>query len=335
MKKALSLALAAAMAASLAACGGSPAASTASSAATTDTAASGAASAGGQTLKVMLSEEPGEGDAFATTLNKWADETGNTVDIMVIPYDDQLTKFPLMAKNNDLPDLLSTTRLARLYPDEFEDLGQYIDTSIFEPQALQIISQNYLTDKLSVLPQQFTITNVFYNKDAFEAAGLECPTVDDRWTMDEVYEAAKKLQDSGAVKYGMAMDASRARYDNLMYMNGGLWSRRTATPSRSLQTASRTLTPCSPLSMPTTAASCPRPSAGGSSDNPGDYFKNGDVGIYFSGSWNYNPSCRISPASSSASCPLLSALQAVPLSWAVPVWPFPPTQRTKIWLLSS
>ena len=108
MKKALSLALAAAMAASLAACGGSPAASTASSAATTDTAASGAASAGGQTLKVMLSEEPGEGDAFATTLNKWADETGNTVDIMVIPYDDQLTKFPLMAKNNDLPDLLST-----------------------------------------------------------------------------------------------------------------------------------------------------------------------------------------------------------------------------------
>lgn len=221
MKKALSLALAAAMAASLAACGGSPAASTASSAATTDTAASGAASAGGQTLKVMLSEEPGEGDAFATTLNKWADETGNTVDIMVIPYDDQLTKFPLMAKNNDLPDLLSTTRLARLYPDEFEDLGKCIDTSIFEPQALQIISQNYLTDKLSVLPQQFTITNVFYNKDAFEAAGIECPTVDDRWTMDEVYEAAKKLQDSGAVKYGMAMDASRARYDNLMYMNGG------------------------------------------------------------------------------------------------------------------
>ena len=114
--------------------------------------------------------------------------------------------------------------------------------------------------------------------------------MDDRWTMDEVYEAAKKLQDSGAVKYGMAMDASRARYDNLMYMNGGsLWSRRTATPSRSLQTASRTLTPCRPLSMPTTAASCPRPSGRGSSDNPGDYFKNGDVGIYFSGSWNYNP----------------------------------------------
>ena len=207
MKKALSLALAAAMAASLAACGGSPAASTASSAATTDTAASGAASAGGQTLKVMLSEEPGEGDAFATTLNKWADETGNTVDIMVIPYDDQLTKFPLMAKNNDLPDLLSTTRLARLYPDEFEDLGKCIDTSIFEPQALQIISQNYLTDKLSVLPQQFTITNVFYNKDAFDACGI----TDTPKTWDEFLTVCQTLKDNGYEP--LALDGAYANFN--------------------------------------------------------------------------------------------------------------------------
>ena len=87
--------------------------------------------------------------------------------------------------------------------------------------------------------------------------------------------------------------------------------------------------------MPTTAASCPRPSAGGSSDNPGDYFKNGDVGIYFSGSWNYNPFVQDITSFKFGVMPLLSALQAVPLSWAVPVWPFPPTQRTKIWLLSS
>ena len=81
------------------------------------------------------------------------------------------------------------------------DLGQVVDTSIFEPMALEIISQEYNSDKLSCLPLQFTITNVFYNKDAFEAAGLEVPTVDDRWTMDEVYEAAAKLMADGGVKY--------------------------------------------------------------------------------------------------------------------------------------
>ena len=136
MKKAISFALTAAMALSLAACGGS--ASTAASSAAAEkvdpTNASG-------TLKVMLSEEPTEGDAFSTTLNKWAEETGNEVEIMVIPYDDQLTKFPLMAKNKDLPDLISTTRLTHLYPDEFTDLSEYIDISIFDQNALQIIDR--------------------------------------------------------------------------------------------------------------------------------------------------------------------------------------------------
>ena len=197
MKKVLSLLLVAAMALMLVACGGS---SSSTPAASGSTAASGSAEAPtGQTLKVMLSEEPSSGDSFTTTLNKWAEETGNSVELMVIPYDDQLTKFPLMAKNKDLPDLVSTTRLSRLYPDEFVDLGQVVDTSIFEPMALEIISQEYNSDKLSCLPLQFTITNVFYNKDAFEAAGLEVPTVDDRWTMDEVYEAAAKLMADGGV----------------------------------------------------------------------------------------------------------------------------------------
>jgi alpha-1,4-digalacturonate transport system substrate-binding protein len=62
-----------------------------------------AAAAGPQVLKVMLSEEPSSEDALLNTLKKWAAETGNTLDVMVIPYEDQLTKFPLMARNNDLP----------------------------------------------------------------------------------------------------------------------------------------------------------------------------------------------------------------------------------------
>ena len=101
MKKVLSLLLVAAMALMLVACGGS---SSSTPAASGSTAASGSAEAPtGQTLKVMLSEEPSSGDSFTTTLNKWAEETGNSVELMVIPYDDQLTKFPLMAKNKDLP----------------------------------------------------------------------------------------------------------------------------------------------------------------------------------------------------------------------------------------
>lgn len=288
MKKAISLALTVAMAASLAACGGAGASSSsAAQSGATGEAASGELS--GQTLKVMLSEEPTDGDAFSNTLNKWAEETGNSVEIMVIPYEDQLTKFPLMAKNNDVPDLIATTRLTYLYPEEFLDLSQSIDTSIFEPQALQIINQDYTSDQVRCLPQQFTITNVYYNKDAFEAAGLTAPTVDDRWTMDEVYDAARTLQESGAVKYGMAMDFSRARYDNLMYMNGGSLVEADGDSYKVVVDSEQNVATLQSFIDANNEGIMPKAIwAGGSSDNPGDYFKNGDVGIYFSGSWNYN-----------------------------------------------
>lgn len=287
MKKAISLALTVAMAASLAACGGAGASSSAAQSGATGEAASGELT--GQTLKVMLSEEPTDGDAFSNTLNKWAEDTGNSVEIMVIPYEDQLTKFPLMAKNNDVPDLISTTRLTYLYPEEFLDLSQSIDTSIFEPQALQIINQDYTSDQIRCLPQQFTITNVFYNKDAFEAAGLTAPTVDDRWTMEEVYDAARTLQESGAVKYGMAMDFSRARYDNLMYMNGGSLVEADGDSYKVVVDSEQNVATLQSFIDVNNEGIMPKAIwAGGSSDNPGDYFKNGDVGIYFSGSWNYN-----------------------------------------------
>ncbi|MFA6688771.1 MAG: ABC transporter substrate-binding protein [Sphaerochaetaceae bacterium] len=240
-------------------------------------------------LKVMLSEEPSSEDALLNTLKEWASETGNTLDVMVIPYEDQLTKFPLMARNKDLPDLIATTRLARLYPDEFADLSKNIDISIFEPMAVEIIVDSYATKKIAnILPQQFTITNVFYNKDAFDRVGLSAPTVDDPWSFEELAANAKLLQEKGGVKYGMAMDSSRARYDNLMYANGGSMVEKRGE--------SFAVTINSPQNIATLEefvrwnnSFMPKAIwAGGTTDNPADYFKNGDVGIYFSGTWNYN-----------------------------------------------
>ena len=255
-----------------------------------DTAAAGesAGSTGGQTLTVLLSEEPNEGDALTMMLNNWAEETGNTLDVQIIAYDDQLTKFPSMAKNNDLPDLIATTRLHQLYPDEFVDMSQYFDTSMFEESALKIVGKDYVSDKITGLPYNFTTTCVFYNADAFEAAGLEAPTADDPWTCDELYANAQTLMDKGGVKYGFAADVSRARYDILMYANGGsltLADGDTFKVNVNCEENVKTLedfVAANQTVMPQAIWS------GATADNPADYFKNGDVGIYLSGSWNYS-----------------------------------------------
>ena len=46
------------------------------------------------TIRVLLSEEPSASDAFAQTLKAWEAATGNKAELLIIPYDDQLTKFP-------------------------------------------------------------------------------------------------------------------------------------------------------------------------------------------------------------------------------------------------
>ena len=219
---------------------------------------------GPRTLSVLLSEEPSSGDALSLILDKWAAETGNKVERLVIPYDDQITKFPLMAKNKDLPDLVATTRLTRLYPDEFLDLSTVINMAIFEPQAVAIIGQDYTSNKNLCLPQQFTITNVYY------------------------YANAKLLQEKGGVKYGMAMDASRARYDNMIYMNGGSITVKNGN-SFAVNVNSKANVEALEKFIEWNNTVMPKAIwAGGTNDNPADYFKNGDVGIYFSGSWQYN-----------------------------------------------
>ncbi|MDR2759475.1 MAG: sugar ABC transporter substrate-binding protein [Spirochaetaceae bacterium] len=247
------------------------------------------AASSGKTLKVLLSEEPSSTAAFMTVLEKWAAETGNTVEPVVIPYDDQLTKFPLMAKNKDLPDVVYTTRLAHLYPEEFVDFAKVIDPSIFEPKALEIIAKDYIFNQVGSLPIQFTITIVYYNADAFAKAGLTPPTVNNPWTIEEVFANGRKLQESGGVKYGVAMDFSRARYDNMMYMNGGSMVVKDGNAYKVAINSPQNIEALQTFINANNSGVMPKAIwAGGSTDNPADYFKNGDVGIYFSGSWNYN-----------------------------------------------
>lgn len=242
------------------------------------------------TLKVLLPEDKGEQDPLNIALEQWSKETGNKLDKIIISHDDQLLKFPAMAKNKDLPDLIATTRLHQLYPEEFVDMSNVVDTSLFEESALKIVGQDYKSDKISGLPRQFTTTCMFYNADALKAAGVEAPTLDNPWTWDELYANAEKIQQSGAAKYGFAADVSRARYDILMYANGGSLVQKdgdsfkvTVNSAQNVDTLTKFVEANNKGIMPKAIW------AGGSTDNPVEYFKNGDAAILLSGSWNYAP----------------------------------------------
>jgi len=286
-KKVMAGLMAAAMAVSLSACGGGD-----SKEATTAAAGVQAAEAGslqGKSIKVLAPEEPGSEDALNNAIDKWAAEEGVKVERIIISHDDQLTKFPAMAKNKDLPDLIQTTRLHQLYPEEFVDMSTVVDLDLFEESALKIVGKDYKSDKISGLPSQFTTTNLYYNIDAFEKAGIEAPTVDNPWTWDELYENAAKLQASGGVKYGFAADVSRARYDILMYANGGSLVVQDGDTFKVNVNCPANVSTLETFVKANEDGVMPKAIwAGGSTDNPVEYFKNGDAAILLSGSWNYN-----------------------------------------------
>ncbi|MDO5415665.1 MAG: sugar ABC transporter substrate-binding protein [Lachnospiraceae bacterium] len=282
--------LAAVMALSVAGCGGNSAKeTTAAGNAAAGSEAAGEVSVSGKTLKVLAPEEPGSEDALNNAIDKWAAEAGVTIDRIIISHDDQLTKFPAMAKNKDLPDLIQTTRLHQLYPEEFMDMSTVVDLSKFEESALKIVGKDYKSDKISGLPSQFTTTNFYYNADAFKAAGVEVPTVEKPWTWDELYENAAKIQASGAVKYGFAADVSRARYDILMYANGGSLVKQDGDTFKVNVNCPENVATLESFVKANADGVMPKAIwAGGSTDNPVEYFKNGDAAILLSGSWNYN-----------------------------------------------
>jgi multiple sugar transport system substrate-binding protein len=68
-------------------------------------------------------------------------------------------------------------------------------------------------------PKDFSTLALEYNKDLFDAAGVEYPTAD--WTWADLRAAAEKLTNADAGVYGMALSPDFARLIALIYADGG------------------------------------------------------------------------------------------------------------------
>lgn len=67
-------------------------------------------------------------------------------------------------------------------------------------------------------PKDFSTLALLYNKDLFDAAGVEYPTAD--WTWDDLRAAAEALT-TGSGQYGIVLSADFARWIAFLYQAGG------------------------------------------------------------------------------------------------------------------
>lgn len=148
-----------------------------------------------------------------------------TVTVETIPWDNYWTELQASAQGGDMADIVV------MHPDEVEnyasggilmDLTDILNGDVANQSNFpDYVVQDFEVDgKLYGIPKDVGTLALFYNKDIFDAAGVDYPT--NEWTWDDLTAASEKLTDLDNGIYGMLADNNGQNfYWNLIWQNGG------------------------------------------------------------------------------------------------------------------
>jgi alpha-1,4-digalacturonate transport system substrate-binding protein len=233
-----------------------------------------------KTVKFWLSGDANQGGGFQKMADKYLEETGITVDIDDIPYDDFNTRLRNAAQADGLPDLARVQAIDPIWMNQLEDLGDVAsEAGVME----NLVTENeegavptFLTD--------LTAVGLYVNKSLFDEAGVAYPTTADQiWTWDEFIAAVKEVKAATGARYGLVMDPSSHRLRSMMYQFGsnGFELGDDCTYSTDEATTTAALEFFASINDDDVM---PR-SVWVSGDDPNALFKSGQVAAYYSGSW--------------------------------------------------
>ncbi|WP_022892713.1 ABC transporter substrate-binding protein [Agromyces subbeticus] len=205
-----------------------------------------------------------------------------TVEVTTLPYADYGTALQT--------DLAAGT-VADVFDIEYSNYAQYqangvlAELPVEAPDAYrQSVLDAYQTDGVQyALPSSFSTVVLFYNRDLFDAAGLEYPTSD--WTWAEEQAAAEKLTDAAAGAWGDHQPVSFYEFYKVLAQNGGEFldksGTKTAFNSPEGIEAAEWLVGKSGTVMPTIEA------GQGTPDFDTTLFTDGKLGMLHTGIWMF------------------------------------------------
>lgn len=236
MKKILSLALSSAMCLGLmAGCGGDPApsasGSTSPSPSPSQSTPAESSTPDAQptelsgTLKVSLWDMATQ-PAFTAVIDAFTDANpGVTVEPIDIPSADYGTKLSVMLNGGSEVDAFWIKDADTIYPiaqrGQMADLSSFISRDNVDLSSYNGLAENFDIDgKQIALPFRTDYYALFYNKDIFDAAGVEYPSNDMTWS--EFEELAKQVTTGEGVdkKYGAHFHTWQACIQNWAVQDG-------------------------------------------------------------------------------------------------------------------
>lgn len=122
------------------------------------------------------------------------------IEFLIVPHEEYATRYLAMLSGGNAPQLVGPNGISTVaqFFDTWEDITPYIeaenlDLSDFYGPAVTL---NQYPDKNTGLPLGLYPSFIFYNKDLFDAGGVDYPTHDyndTSWTMDKLREDAMLL----------------------------------------------------------------------------------------------------------------------------------------------
>jgi multiple sugar transport system substrate-binding protein len=161
--------------------------------------------------------------AEATFANEFTEmDNGITIDIREVRFDDIVTETLRAFATRTNPDIISIDN-----PDHaaFAARGAFLDLTDLAAASDQIDMDNYFPGPRSSLtwedgvygiPRASNTIALYYNKDLFEAAGLDPDNPPSTW--DELYEAANALTDPDNDVYGIAFSAKASEEGTFQFL---------------------------------------------------------------------------------------------------------------------
>lgn len=181
-------------------------------------------------------EEASSGEAVTLNLMGWSSSDAENIRLqeMIDAFNEQDPN--VQAQLNLVPDFdtkLQTSIAGGAPPDVFYidsfKLPDYAAAGALDVVGSEMDNPDDFYDNLSGAftlegdfycpPKDFSTLALQYNKDMFDAAGLDYPTAD--WTWDDLRDAAEQLTDADNNVYGMVLNPDMARWIAFLYQAGG------------------------------------------------------------------------------------------------------------------
>lgn len=189
-------------------------------------AGSGAASGGSSGALDLKIWDSTQQAGIQEICDDWTEQSGIPVKVEVVNWDQYWTLLEAGASGGQMPDVFwMHSNNSQRYMDaklllnlnDYIDADDAIDMDNYYSDIVELYTQDDGTHY--AIPKDYDTVALWYNKDMFDAAGVDYPTND--WTWDDLHKAAKALTNGDT--YGLAMDTdlNQESYYNIVYSYGG------------------------------------------------------------------------------------------------------------------